>query len=331
MMYSFDEIGLLPKTISTITSRKEVNPYKNGKLPIFVAPMTCLIDANNIGVFQNSAFIPIYPIFFTENVERRLEIANGSWVAVSLKEFKEYFVENPLPKNRLPYRILIDCAQGHMKSIFTLARKAKEYYGTNLIIMAGNIANPNAYDEYCKAGIDYVRVGIGGGSGCLSSVLTGIHASLPYLLTEIIKRKIDILTQISLLTEKSKEYLCLTRIVADGGVNNISKIMKSLALGADYVMMGSMFANCEEIRLKGLYYGQASESGQIDRFGKIVNEPEGCSRNYIPTTDLATLAKKIEDILRSTMSYAGAKTLNDFIGKVRYEIQTINEFNSYNK
>lgn len=331
MMYSFEEIGLLPKTISTITSRKEVNPYKNGKLPIFVAPMTCLIDANNIGIFQNSAFIPIYPVFFAEDVERRLKIANGSWVAVSLKEFKEHFVDHPLPVDKLPYRILIDCAQGHMKSIFTLAHKAKEHYGTNLIIMAGNIANPNAYDEYCKAGIDYVRVGIGGGSGCLSSVLTGIHASLPYLLTEIIKRRIEIMRQISMLTKKSKEYLCITQIVADGGINNISKIMKSLALGADYVMLGSMFASCEETRLKGLYYGQASEAGQIDRFGKVRNEPEGCNRNYTPTTDLATLAKKIEDILRSTMSYAGAKTLNDFIGKVSYEIQTISEFNNYNK
>lgn len=331
MMYSFDEICLLPKAISNINSRKEVNPFYGDKLPIFVAPMTCLIDKNNIETFQNSKVTPIYPIFYKETIEERLKNANNSWVAVSLKEFKEYFVYNPLPKRKAPYKILIDCAQGHIESIFTYSRKAKEYYGTELVIMAGNIANPAAYEEYCIAGIDYVRVGIGGGNGCITSVLTGMHASLPYLLTETIKERMKIYDKIIRYPEESKKYLTITYIIADGGIDSFSKIMKSLALGADYAMLGSMFANCEESRLKGIYYGQASESGQIDRFGKVINEPEGCSRNYLITTDLNSFTNKIENVLRSTMSYAGAKTLKNFIGKVNYEIQTINEFNSYNK
>lgn len=50
--------------------------------------------------------------------------------------------------------------------------------------MAGNIANPETYEEYCKAGIDYCRVGIGGGSGCNTSTFLGVHYPMGSLLKE---------------------------------------------------------------------------------------------------------------------------------------------------
>ena len=55
--------------------------------------------------------------------------------------------------------------------------------------MAGNIANPNTYIDYCEAGIDYVRIGIGGGDGCITSSNVAIHSGMVTLLDKISRIK----------------------------------------------------------------------------------------------------------------------------------------------
>jgi len=334
--YSFDEICLIPKAQSKINSKKDTNPFIDGKLPIFVAPMTCIIDKKNWGTFLNSRVIPIYPVWYNETPD----FSHG-WVAVTLKTFKEYFVEQS--KNLDPddeYNVLIDCAQGQMESLYEMTSEAKKTF-KNLKVMIGNIANPGSYVECCKHGVDFVRIGIGGGSGCTTAVETGFHTSIPWMLY-----KINFYRNLPYVKEKiySGEYT-ETKVIADGGINTVAKFIKSLALGADYVMMGKMFSQCVEacgeIKTefdkdsnsidKRHYYGQSSIYGQMDRFGKIKSLPEGTDLWVPITSDLSITERTLEERLRSAMSYAGAFTLNDFIGKVDYEIQTISEFNSYNK
>lgn len=343
-MYSLDEVGLIPTIISDIKHRGDVNPYVlspfgGEKLPIFVAPMTCLLNGTNICTFGQSKVEPILPVR-AESIENRTKLSNGSnwkgWTAVTLQEFEEIFIRNS-PNWEPPYYILIDVANGHMAELFNVVKIAKERYDSNINIMIGNIANPNTYIKCCEAKVDYVRIGIGGGSGCTTSVQTGIHTSIPYILEGIKDRK---------LLYRSGINNFKTKVVADGGINTISKAIKALALGADYVMMGKCFAKCEECNLhvkeyydksgsitkvENHYYGQSSEQGQLDRFGKIKSNPEG-SDLWVPVTEnLATFSNKFEAALRSAMSYCGAKNLNEFIGKVRYEYMTPTEFNSFNK
>lgn len=362
-MYSFEEVSLVPEVISTVKSRKEVNPFYSivrqrgivtepvDILPIFVAPMTCILNKDNFDKFRSNSVVPIYPIWHNESFEERMNIANGGWIAVTLEEFKHYFNDCRANKNVSPeyYKILIDCAQGHMKELYDCVRTAKKEYGDKLTVMIGNIANPKAYLECCKAGVDYVRVGIGGGSGCTTSVQTGFHTSLPWLLSKINKIKYDSYLRCQCNSTYAapytfSEYIAthpeytITKIVADGGINSFSKAIKALALGADYVMMGSSFAHCEEAcgefneRLSSRhYYGQSSELGQLDRFGKVKSPSEGTDM-WIPVyTTLKELLKKFENTLRSAMSYGNSHTLKEFIGDIQYEIQSISEFKSYNK
>lgn len=354
-MYSLDEIGLIPSEISTIEHRGDINPFVQSpfggeKLPIFVAPMTCILDANNICTFSRSKVEPVMPV---RPGWDRLILPNNSawlgWQAVTLDEFINLFV-SCTAKEDMKHYILIDVANGHMEKLFRAVKDAKQEYGDNLVVMIGNIANPRTYIDCCKARVDYVRVGIGGGAGCTTSVQTGIHASMPWLLEGIkaAKHNISFYEQYTghlgdyKWVRKNKGFR--TKVVADGGINTIAKAIKCLALGADYVMMGKCFAECEESIGKvyyttfngntvpcKLYYGQSSEQGQIDRFGKVKSNPEGTIKHIPVTTNLSEFCGKFEAALRSAMSYCNACTLNDFIGKVQYETMTHSEFDAYIK
>lgn len=367
MMYSLDEIGLIPAKVSDIKHRADINPFVKSpfggeKLPVFVAPMTCILDANNICEFSRSKVEPILPVL-SGGLELRRQLPNGNdwcgWTAMTLDEFKHYFCACNAKEDR-KYHILIDVANGHMKELFDTVKDAKQEYGKDLVVMIGNIANPETYIECCKARVDYVRVGIGGGSGCTTSVQTGIHASIPWLLKEINAAK----SHIELL-ENYKQYLdredkkiraikgFRTKVVADGGINTIAKAIKCLALGADYVMMGQCFAECEEgttnhpsftfstmnLRegktdfesVRHLYYGQSSKEGQMDRFGKIKSNPEGMAKWVTVKYTLKEFTDKFEAELRSAMSYCGAHNLEEFIGKVKYEYMSQAEFGAFIK
>lgn len=327
-MISLDEITLIPASKSYIKSRSHCNPYigDTDKLPIFIAPMTCLINNENYNNIRESKFIPILPVSYKYNDGSKIFTKEAyKWQAISINSLKN-IDENTLPKN--PSNILIDCANGNMDIIFETVVRIKSKLKDNISIMIGNIANPETYEQCILSGVDYVRVGIGGGGGCLTSVNTGIHCSLPW----IIKECLDIRERY-----KNRKH---TKIVADGGINSIDKIIKCLALGADYVMIGEMFARCYEAcspinQSKGFiyreYYGQASTQGQIDRFGITKSYPEGTVKEVIVENSMNNLITAIEASLRSAMSYCNCSSLKDFINNRYVRIQSIDEYRAYYK
>lgn len=349
-MYSLNEISLIPTVISEVEHRKDVNPFyplsylKSGivqntfaKLPIFIAPMTCIIDSNNYDTFKKSKAIPIIPRGIGRSNNDIIYTGSNDWVAYSLSEFKDSFCDESIYESNWEGKVLIDVANGHMKCIYDYVKKAKSIWKDQLTVMIGNIANPETYLECCKAGVDYVRVGIGGGNVCTTGVQTGIHASMVWLLTEINEYK--------KLTFYKGERLPLnrTKVIADGGIDTIDKAIKCLALGADYIMMGKLFAQTEEAcgetrpgfkgrrYLERKYYGMASEQGQKDISGGVKKNPEGIE-TWVPVEySLDEFLTKFEAALRSCMSYCGAHNLSEFVGKVKWEPMTEAEFRSYYK
>ena len=327
-MISLDEITLIPASKSYIESRSHCNPYigDTNKLPIFIAPMTCLINNENYNSIRESKFIPILPVSYKYNDGSKIFTKKSyKWQAISINSLKN-IDENTLPKN--PSNILIDCANGNMNIIFETVKKIKAKLKDNISIMIGNIANPETYEQCILSGVDYVRVGIGGGGGCLTSVNTGIHCSLPWIIKECLEVR---------ERYKNRKH---TKIVADGGINSIDKIIKCLALGADYVMIGEMFARCYEAcspinQSKGSiyreYYGQASTQGQIDRFGITKSYPEGTIKEVIVENSMNNLITAIEASLRSAMSYCNCSSLKDFINNRYVRIQSIDEYRAYYK
>ena len=232
--YSYRDVTIVPAKVSEIEHRKDCNPfYPSGTLPLFTAPMDSVVGLENYELYEQHKIIPIIPR--TVSLEQRLEVAKtGRWVAYGLDEFEKIFtVQNPGEG----YKALIDVANGHMKKLYTLVKKAKAL-NLNLTVMIGNIANPETYEECCKAGVDYVRCGIGSGECCITSSATKIHFPLASLISEIVEKKQSL--------QWSGSYKKFTKIIADGGVRGYSDAIVALALGADYVMIGSVFSKMLE-------------------------------------------------------------------------------------
>lgn len=246
--YSYRDLTIIPKCVSEINSRTECNPrYSDNMLPIFTAPMTCVINELNFNHWKNNGIIPILPRTSLPDWEDKVKfICSGSWVALGLEDF-ERLISNPLDQSLFKFgkiRILLDIANGHMSKVLDLCKKIKSIYGKSIELMSGNIANPDTYSDYCNAGIDYVRCSIGSGAGCLTTSNTGIHYPIASLLEEINNRK-------AILGTKAT-----TKIIADGGIRNYSDVIKALALGADYVMIGGLFTSilesASELRCTGV-------------------------------------------------------------------------------
>jgi IMP dehydrogenase/GMP reductase len=238
MKYSYNDIMVKPSILSTIEHRAECNPFDdNGMLPLFTAPMDSVVGIDNFALFKKNNIIPILPR--TEDIKDRLNfISKGEWAALSLEEFEQYFTKSiDSGKYENKSHVLIDIANGHVARLYQAVRAAKGIFRDSIVIMVGNIANPETYRVCVESQVDYVRCSIGTGAGCITCSNTSIGYPIASLISEIYDIK--------------KEYegrgaTNLTKIVADGGIRGYSDVIKALALGADYVMVGSIFSRMLE-------------------------------------------------------------------------------------
>ena len=320
LLYSLSDVSIIPEDVVTIKSRSECNPFTDkiertdsNYYPIIVAPMASIISEDNYKDFHSNKISCIIP----RNISliSRLSLCEEVFCAFSLNEIKENFIVNKkhLEDNNKIY-VLIDIANGHLQEQLIIGQELKRIYGEEIILMGGNIANPNTYLFYNHAGFDYVRVGIGGGSGCLTSTQTSIHYPMASLLDEIAKKK----------SEHTK-----TKVIADGGIGSYSDAIKCLALGADYVMMGRVFAKTIEacgdtyVGLDGKiyrhYYGMSTKEAQAKILGKSLEDikeklktSEGKTEELEVEYSIYGWINNFDSYLRSAMSYTNSKNLSEF-------------------
>lgn len=360
MKYSLNDIFVVPAPISDIESRSECNTYtKDGMLPLFTAPMTSVVSLDNYLMFEENKINPIIP----RNIdyEQRYNLCNTVWCAFSLTEFIELYQTKKIGEKMF---VLIDIANGHMKKLHDAIKDAKSLLGNNLVIMAGNVANPETYGLLSDAGADYVRIGIGTGSVCITSSNTSIHYPMASLIEECVN--------ISMKLDNP------AFIIADGGIKGYSDIIKCLALGADYVMCGSIFNKMLEsagktfitdtgypyklhreckIRIDAYgtsvidqydesvnniykthqykftkeHYGMSTRKAQKEIGGEKLKTSEGIETTQEVEYTMPQWVENFTDYLKSTMSYTSSRDLDDFIGNVETIIVSNNSYNSVNR
>ena len=335
----WNDISLVPEGISDISSRKEVKGTHPGDmLPLFTAPMDTVIDENNVGIFKKERINICLP----RNVKFKEGDDQSYFYSYGLDEVITKVNNNEL----LPQKILIDVANGHMKKLLDISKKIKEKFGNQKELMIGNIANPDAYRAYCDAGVDAIRVGIGGGSACTTSANVSIHYPMASLISEC--------------HEIGLNYDNPTKIIADGGFRNFSDIIKALAVGADYVMLGGIFNKCLEscsssytksddetflekdyLTAKTLfedgdnvykyYRGMSTKEVQKAWNRKVLKTGEGISKYNLVEYTLEGWVENFSDYLKSAMSYTGCRTLDEFIGGPQIIQISTQAFNRFNK
>lgn len=327
-LYSIDEVVLIPAAKSGVSSRSMCNPYYGDKLPLFIAPMSCLTNKDNYQKFEDLGFNAIVPRTEPWEVRKELLLV-GVWVAVGLDEGEQLCERSDI--SPLHFRVCIDIANGHQERAFELCGALKSLY-PNSEVMVGNIANPKTYAEYAKQGADYIRVGIGSGQVCTTSVQTGIHYPMASLIQDCYHMRY--------VAHNRSDWKTIPKIVADGGFGYIDQIVKALALGADYVMIGKIAASfpeaCGTVVYDGSreYYGMSTEKAQ-----KLMHpEPDYVPKHTEGTVRyihiISSTQKWIEDFthaLKSSMSYCNARNLEEYKGKVEFGIQNPTTFNAYIK
>ncbi|MFQ5615062.1 MAG: IMP dehydrogenase [Anaerolineales bacterium] len=127
--------------------------------------------------------------------------------------------------------LVIDIAHGHADHCVEMVERLRKEY-PNAQIIAGNVASAEGARDLARAGADAVKVGIGPGSICTTRVVTGF--GVPQLTA--------IIDSVAGLREAGLD----TPVIADGGIRTSGDMVKALAAGASTVMIGSLFAGCEE-------------------------------------------------------------------------------------
>lgn len=348
MLYDFDDILIQPAWLSTISSRKEVHPFtSNGYLPLMTAPMDTVVNEHNYSIFKQNRLLPVLPRIPNPSVDYlNYEI----FLSYSLDDFEKIFLKNTplIPLDKTVYA-LIDVANGHMSVLYDMVKRAKQRYGSAMHLMIGNIANPESYYEYAIMGVDSVRIGIGNGGGCLTTVQTGVGYPMASLINECHKIKI--------------ENKFTTLIIADGGFKKYADIIKALGCGADYVMLGSILNKALEsagettkvidalgnheivnqydletqkmfkadIPLYKTFRGMSTKEVQKAWGKEDLTTSEGIIKRQKVEYTLDGWVKNFESYLRSAMSYTGKKQLRDFIGGVVFNHITSNAFRRFDK
>jgi len=127
--------------------------------------------------------------------------------------------------------LVLDIAHGHADHCIQMIKQLRKGIG-NVQIVAGNVATREGARDLAEAGADAIKVGIGPGSICTTRVVTGF--GVPQL------------TAILDSVEGIREAGLDIPVVADGGIKTSGDMVKALAAGASTVMIGSLFAGCEE-------------------------------------------------------------------------------------
>lgn len=372
MTYGYDDVGIVPARLSRFVSRSEVNPRYGGSLPIFTAPMDSVVNMENLDLWSNNGIIPIIPRNIPFDTRLRFLNERCNWVAVSEREFKDIFCtkDNNLRVTGMcsKFHVLIDVANGHRNIVLDLVKQGKELAqecGYEIEVMCGNIANPYTYIDYCEAGVDYVRLSIGSGQGCLTSSNVGTHYGIASL--------IDDVKQIKTNRETAGKFC--TKIIADGGIRSYKHINIALALGADYVMIGGLFGKFfesaspienmdfdehERVLVNGVltdytksdlldeytkrqfikqyellkgFKGMSTKEAQLlinPNATKLKTSEGKCMKQKVMYT-MEQWAENYEDYLRSLMSYTNASTLEELKNNCTVKLISNSVKNSINQ
>jgi IMP dehydrogenase len=320
---SYDDVLLVPQ-YSDIRSRSEIvldadlgNNLKL-KFPIIASPMDTVSEQHMaIGMANHGASAVIHRYNTIEQqaamVNSALEAGTSGAVGAAIGISGDFLNRASVLRAIGVDFICVDVAHGHHIMMKDALGKLRTALGSEIHIMAGNVATLQGLNDLSDWGADSVRCNIGGGSICSTRIQTG-HG-LPGLQTIIDCAKTD------------RDVT----IIADGGIKNSGDMVKALAAGADAVMIGSLLAGTDEApgtvlqdndgQKWKMYRGMASKEAQMDWRGNY-SSLEGVATRIPYRGTLDSILEDLERGIRSGLSYSGARTIADLHSKAQFVTQS---------
>ena len=320
---TYDDVLLIPQ-YSDIESRSEVDVSSDLddnirlELPIISSPMDTVTEGAMAMAMCQAGGLGVVHRYNT--VERQTEIvsqayyANCKNIAAAVGMGGDFLERAKSLVEAGANVICIDVAHGHHAMMERTLKVLRDSLGDSVHIRAGNVATRDGFEKLAAWGADSVRCNIGGGSICSTRIQTG-HG-LPGLQTIL----------------DCAESEADAKIIADGGIRNSGDIVKAIAAGADFVMLGSLLAGTNETpglvvsdksgsKYK-IYRGMASRDAQKEWRGKMTSAPEGVSTTVPYRGPVDDIIYDLSMGLRSGMSYSGSRTIREFQSKAKFVRQT---------
>ncbi|MEI6533049.1 MAG: IMP dehydrogenase [Candidatus Roizmanbacteria bacterium] len=336
---TYDDVLVLPGysdfSRSDISTETKLTQKISLKIPLISSPMDTVTESKlaiklaehgGIGIIHRN--LSIEDQAFEVSKVKNHDYLVGASVGVSIGYEDRIKILN----NTGVDLIVLDTAHGYTTYTINAIQFIKKNF-PHIAIMAGNIATAQGAEALIKAGADCLRIGMGPGAICTTRIISGMGVP-----------------QITALLETSKiaqEHHI--PIIADGGIKYSGDIVKALVAGASAVMLGGIFASCEESpgetkefseheiprRFKSIINGSKSylfksyrgmgSIGAMEKGSQIKSEDEYHGKNYKDRVLVAegvegyvpvkgTVKDLVDQLLggiKSGMYYSGAKTIND--------------------
>ncbi|MBR6762433.1 MAG: IMP dehydrogenase [Clostridia bacterium] len=217
--------------------------------------------------------------------------------------------------------LCIDSSEGFSEWQKLTIEWIREHYGDSVKVGAGNVVDADGFRFLADCGADFVKVGIGGGSICITRETKGIGRGQATALIEVCQAR----------DEYFKETGVYVPVCSDGGIVYDHHITLALAMGADFIMLGRYFARFDEsptnkVNIGGTYYKEywgegSSRARNWQRYdlggAKKLSFEEGVD-SYVPYAgslkdNVALSLTKV----KSTMCNCGALTIPELQKKAK--------------
>ncbi len=283
-------LGVIHRNCSTEEALAMLREVKNFKIP----------EGNSNATKDASGRLAV-GIAISSEVERAIEVAKEADI------------------------LFTDVASFHNQKIFDAVKKTIDATGKQIVI--GNLGTEegvmHAVKEIGAENISGIKVGMGSGSICTTTDVTGVGSPVPFAVAEAVSAL--------------KKLNLSIPIIADGGIRKPRDIAISFGLGASFVMLGNIFARCDEspgekVEKNGKYYkvywGMGSKEARskraaLDRYqdsGKGKNIEEGIKIHVESEGPVSDKVEKMTYQLKTTMGYIGARKISEIRAKANFAV-----------
>jgi GMP reductase len=314
----FKDVLIVPKN-SEIISRNLVNLERNFKFRYYKKELKCIpiivSNMSSIGTLsmakemcKNKCLTVLHKFIDYNKLNNMIDQneIDPTYVFIScgINENDIINTERILNEKKID-KLCIDIANGYLNKLDETIKHFRNIY-PDILIIVGNVVTQERCNQLSEAGADIVKIGIGGGSCCLTREKTGVGYP-----------------QLSCVLDCHKEYACNSLLVSDGGCSTPSDICKAFGAGADFVMLGGMLGGHDECegevveingKKKMLIYGMSSQTAQNLHNGGMekYRTSEGRTLHIDYKGSVKDTLNDILGGLRSYGTYIGCEYITDF-------------------